>query len=100
MLFIEIFQLLNKEGMIECYLLATLTELMDLSIDHDCLLIVQREKQQPNIFLLIGHNTIFEVILPKKFEPKYDHVSRYNSQFIENTEEHVKCHYMDVINTI
>lgn len=76
--------------MIEYHLLAILNELMDLGIGHHCLLIAQKMKQQPNIFLLIeGHSTIYEVILP----PKFDQGSRFNSQFIENAEEHVKCHY-------
>lgn len=74
---------------------------MDLDIDQHCLLIAQKEKQQPNIFFLIeGHSSIYEAILPKKFEPKYDQGSRSNSQFTENTEELVICHYWNIINII
>lgn len=90
MLFIEIFQLINIETVIEYYLLATLNELMDLGMNHHYLLIAQREKQQPNIFLLIeGYGIICEVVLSLKFDQR----SRFNFQLIENTEEHVKCYY-------
>ena len=70
--------------------------LVNLGINHHCPLIAQKEKQQLNIsFLIVGHSNIYEVILTKKFESKYDQDSRSNCQFTENTDDHVKCHYWD-----
>lgn len=42
-----------------------------------------------NIFLLIeAYSIIYEVVLSLKFDQR----SRFNFQFIGNTEEHVKCY--------